>query len=65
MRKISIVTTKCKRCGKSLSTTSRSLLGLDAEKIAFGDVCKDCVTPEEMQSILNVQGKELSKLEQK
>ena len=56
MKPIQIVTTKCKRCGKQIATGSRSLIGLDSLKSALGDICNDCITPEERQIILHAQG---------
>ncbi|EMK0110373.1 DUF2688 domain-containing protein [Escherichia coli] len=50
-RKIEIVTTNCRRCGKSISTLSRSLIGADALREELGGICGDCITPEERQRI--------------
>ena len=60
MKPIRIVTTKCKRCGKQIATGSHSLVGLDSLKAALGDICKDCITPEEHQMILQAQGAKLA-----
>jgi len=56
-RKISIETVKCVRCGKSIATTSRSVLGLDTLKFKYGYICSDCATPSEKQHILEEIGK--------
>ena len=60
MKPIRIVTTKCNRCGKQLATANQSLTGLDSLKAALGDICKDCITQEEHQMILQAQGAKLS-----
>jgi hypothetical protein len=59
MKPIRIVTTKCKRCGKQIATGSHSLVGLDSLKAALGDICNDCITPDERQTILRAQGQKL------
>jgi len=50
--KIEIVTTSCKRCGRSISTLSRSIVGADALKAELGEICESCITPEEHRRIL-------------
>ena len=45
--KIRIETTTCRRCGKNLTTFSRSLWGLNDLKEKFGRICSDCVTADE------------------
>lgn len=52
-RRIYIVETKCKRCGKPLHTTNRSLYGADALKAELGSICSACTTPEEKERILH------------
>lgn len=49
MRKnrITIETVHCKRCGKELATTSRSVHGNDKLKTYWGYICSNCTTPEE------------------
>ncbi|WP_322075522.1 DUF2688 domain-containing protein [Burkholderia cenocepacia] len=54
MRKnrIQIVTTKCRRCGKPISTLSRSIVGADSLRAELGEICGECITPEEDRRIL-------------
>lgn len=54
--KITILTVNCKRCGKELSTTSRSIHGLDKLKKQYGYICQDCSTPEEKQEMIEAIG---------
>lgn len=55
MRKsrIAIFKTHCKRCGKEVYTTNRSITGADALKAELGSICQDCITPEEELRILH------------
>ncbi|MEG6512386.1 DUF2688 domain-containing protein [Desulforamulus ruminis] len=53
---IQIVTTQCKRCGKSLVKTNRSLYGMEELKAKFGDICSDCMSNEELGEMLRAQG---------
>lgn len=55
-QKITIEHVNCKRCGKPLSTTSRSIHGLDSLKKQYGYLCSDCTTPEEKQDMINAIG---------
>jgi len=54
--RITIETVKCKRCGKELSTTSRSIHGLDKLKKQYGYICHDCTTPAERDEMVNAIG---------
>jgi len=56
MPKINIVMTKCKRCGKPLVKTDRSLYGLDTLKEKYGDICQDCMSEDETMEMLREQG---------
>ncbi|OLL27288.1 hypothetical protein BTH42_33700 [Burkholderia sp. SRS-W-2-2016] len=51
-KKIEIVQTSCRRCDKSISTLSHSLLGADALRAELGEICGDCTTPDEHRRIL-------------
>jgi hypothetical protein len=51
MRKLHIINTTCKRCGKPLATLNRSLWGADAAKQEYGSICEKCITPLERQAI--------------
>ena len=55
-KKITIETVNCKRCGKSLSTTSRSIHGLDNLKAKYGYLCHNCTTSEERNEMVNAIG---------
>jgi hypothetical protein len=54
--KIKIEMTKCRRCGKSLATTNKSIYGMDSLKAKWGNICADCSTQEERFQILKEQG---------
>lgn len=51
-RRITIVTTSCRRCGCRLATASRSIHGADNAKAELDSICERCVTPEERQRIM-------------
>lgn len=53
--RIQIVTTTCKRCNKPLAMTNRSIFGADEAKRKYERICRDCITEEERQEILNAQ----------
>lgn len=55
MRRIEILTTTCRKCGKTIATLSRSLFGADQAK-AIGPICSSCVTEEEKYEIRRIQG---------
>ncbi len=46
-----VVQCQCRRCGRSISTLSHSLLGVDMLRAELGGICGQCVTPEEEQRI--------------
>jgi len=52
MKRISIITAPCRHCGKPVATASRSILGLDELKARYGVVCSDCITGDEVQTLL-------------
>lgn len=54
--KISLLKAKCKRCGKELVTTNRSLLGLDKQKNEFGVVCSSCTNQNESVALIQSIG---------
>ncbi|MEG3537512.1 DUF2688 domain-containing protein [Citrobacter freundii] len=49
--KKSLVHTHCRRCGCSLIMSERSIWGADALKAELGQICADCLTPEEHHRI--------------
>ncbi len=55
--KIRLETTKCKRCGKALTTTNKSLYGVDRVKEEYGSICSECMTEKEKYEMLNEQAK--------
>jgi hypothetical protein len=62
MRKsrITIETVHCKRCGRELATTSRSIHGLDNLKAQYGYLCHDCTTESERQAMIEAIGHGMS-----
>lgn len=55
VRPIRFLTTTCRRCGRPLVTTDRSIHGADAAKARYDRICSACVTPEEEQAMLDAQ----------
>jgi hypothetical protein len=53
--RIQVVTTNCKRCGKSLAMTNRSIYGADEAKATYERICSDCITPGEYKDMLKAQ----------
>lgn len=53
--RISLVMTACRRCGKPITTGSRSLYGADEAKAKLDRICEICITPDERQAILAAQ----------
>lgn len=60
MKRISLIKTNCKKCGKELYTTNRSLYGLDALKAEAGSVCEACTSAEEAARINAAIGESLA-----
>jgi hypothetical protein len=60
-KKISLLKTKCERCGKELATASRSLWGIDKLKERFGAVCSACITQEESAELIHSMGKAIQR----
>lgn len=54
-RDFHLVQTACRRCGKPIMTGSRSLVGADDLKAQLGEICGQCITPEEEAMILEGQ----------
>lgn len=61
MRRISILTTSCRRCGRKLATASHSIYGADAAKARWGSICETCITQAEQIEILNTIGQAILK----
>ena len=53
--KFELVETDCKRCGRKVTTGSRSLHGADGLKAELGGICSRCIKPEEETRILDGQ----------
>lgn len=51
--RITIERVNCRRCGKEISTASRSIYGLDSLKARYGSICHDCTTDDERNEMLN------------
>lgn len=56
-RRIRLVKTECKRCGKEIYTTNRAVLAPKA-KAKYGPLCEDCCTPEENNEITHAIARE-------
>ena len=59
-RRIELVLAPCKRCGRLITTTSRSLYGLDSLKAQVGVICQTCASSEEQLEIAHNIGKALA-----
>ena len=59
-RKATLRMGNCKKCGKELLTSSKSIYGLDKEKEEFGVVCSSCTTKEESASLLHSIGEKIA-----
>lgn len=53
--RINIVIVPCKRCGKSIAMTNRSIYGDDRSKAQYEGICEPCSTLEERAEILQRQ----------
>ena len=53
--KVKVVSTVCRRCGRSIATLNKSLYGCDELKARLDRICTDCITVDEAQEILNGQ----------
>ena len=60
--RIELVLVPCKRCGFPITTTNRSLYGLDSLKAQIGVICQTCVSLEEQFEIAHNIGKALTNL---
>jgi hypothetical protein len=50
-KRISIVQTNCKRCGRPIATASHSITGNEDLKAKFGGICQDCMTDDERHEL--------------
>lgn len=46
-----LIHTTCRRCGKSIVTGRRALIGTPEMKARYGELCADCFTPEEYEAM--------------
>jgi hypothetical protein len=46
-----LVPTSCRRCGKSIYTGSRPLVGTNEMTAKYGRICAECFTPEEHEAM--------------
>lgn len=51
----------CKRCGKIITTTTKSILGLDNLHKEYSGICHDCLTDDEQNTMLNLMGQQIIK----
>lgn len=54
--RITFYVTECKRCKCELTTSSRSILGLDKLKEKYGSICRECMSEDERQEMLDAMG---------
>ena len=59
MPRIKLLIVACKRCGKPITTTSKSLLGLAALKAKYGSICEACMGKDEFYLMLKEEGEQL------
>lgn len=57
-RRIHLVETTCRRCGKPLLTASRSLMGADNAKMVYGSICSECMGTDERDQMVRAIGNE-------
>lgn len=46
-----LVVIGCRRCGKSVTSTNKSLTGADQLWRKYAGICSDCITPSEKHEI--------------
>ena len=49
----------CKRCGKPVTTTNRSILGLDNLHSQYAGICHQCMNDNERNELLDKMGKQI------
>ena len=49
--KNTLIRTHCKRCGCSLTMLKHSIFGANSLKAELGQICAECLTPEENHRI--------------
>ena len=52
--KIEIIETCCRRCGKTIRTLSHSIIGADAAREKFGNICGDCISRASLAAMTSV-----------
>ena len=57
-RRVYLVETTCRRCGKPLLTASRSIMGADRAKVAYGSICSECMGEDERRDMTMAIGTE-------
>lgn len=60
-RRITIIVSKCRRCGCKLATASRSIWGDEATKKKYELICDNCLTDDEKADMLNRQANHIRK----
>lgn len=49
--KYKLSSTKCKRCGKNIMSSNKSLHGANETHAKYSGICSECITPEERKEI--------------
>ena len=51
---VRLINTKCKRCGKPLTTLSKSIWGAEDARSKYAEICSSCMTDEETIDMQNM-----------
>lgn len=54
MKRIKLVETTCRRCGKKITTGNRSIHGYPEQKKRLDRICEDCITDDEKAELLTL-----------
>ena len=52
-RKIEVIQTSCKRCGKPLCTISKAIHYTEEMRKRLSGICENCLTPQEKEELRN------------
>lgn len=56
-----LIIINCKRCGKPITATRHSLLGLNGLKAKYGRICAKCMPQEEQYQMVSEMGQAIVK----